>query len=63
MGLDVPHQTLPFDELNLTAAEQADIVKFMESLTGDMSKFQAPENLPKFEGNPEWNDRKLGGTY
>lgn len=63
MGLDVPHQTLPFDELNLTKEEQADIVKFMEALTGDMSKFEVPSNLPKFDDNPEWNNRKVGGTY
>lgn len=63
MGLDVPHQTLPFDELNLTAGEQADIVAFLKSLTGDMSKFEAPSSLPKFNEQPDWNMRKIGGTY
>ncbi|MEO1260296.1 MAG: cytochrome c peroxidase [Bacteroidota bacterium] len=63
MGMDVPHQTLPFDNLSLTAAEQADLVAFMKALTGDMSKFDIPEKLPAFENNPEWNDRKIGGEY
>ncbi len=33
VGLDVPHQTLPFDNLELDAGEIADLVAFMEALT------------------------------
>lgn len=63
LQLDVPHQTLPFDELKLSKAEQADLVAFMKSLTGNMSKFTAPERLPAFEGKADWNARKIGGVY
>ncbi len=63
LGLDVPHQTLPFDKLELSAQEQADLVAFMKALTGDMSRFTAPERLPVFDQHPAWNDRKIGGAY
>jgi cytochrome c peroxidase len=63
LKLDVPHQTLPFDELKLTKAEQADLVAFMKALTGDMSKFTAPSKLPVFEKNTGWNARKIGESY
>jgi cytochrome c peroxidase len=63
LNLDVPYQTLPFDELKLTKAEQADLVAFMKSLTGDMRKFSAPAKLPVFENKVEWNGRKVGGVY
>jgi cytochrome c peroxidase len=33
LGFDLEHQTLPFDELNLTAEEQNAIVAFMKTLT------------------------------
>ncbi|MBK8566529.1 MAG: cytochrome-c peroxidase [Saprospiraceae bacterium] len=61
LKLDVPYQTLPFDELKLTKAEQADLVAFMKALTGDMSKFKSPKHLPKVDNQPEWNNRKVGG--
>lgn len=44
LGLDVPHQTLPFDSLSLTSSESAALVAFMEALT-DKQQFnpgQAP---------------------
>jgi cytochrome c peroxidase len=63
LKLDVPYQTLPFDELKLTKAEQADLVAFMKALTGDMSKFAAPSKLPVFEKNTGWNARKIGEAY
>ncbi len=63
LKLDVPYQTLPFDELKLTKAEQSDLVAFMKSLTGDMSKFSAPSKLPIFEKNTAWNARKIGEAY
>lgn len=33
LGLDVPHQTLPGDSLNLNDQEKADIIHFLKSLT------------------------------
>ncbi|SFZ92802.1 cytochrome c peroxidase [Flaviramulus basaltis] len=33
LGFDLEHQTLPFDELNLTEKEQASLVAFMKTLT------------------------------
>lgn len=63
MGLDVPHQTLPFDNLELTKQEQMDIVAFMKSLTGDMTKFTAPDSLPKYPEQPSWDKRAIGGSY
>jgi cytochrome c peroxidase len=61
MGFDVPNQTLPFDKLSLTKQEQADLVKFMESLT-DKTLPKAPTRLPVFE-DAVLNNRKIGGTY
>lgn len=33
LGMEIPHQTLPFDELELSDGEVADLVAFMEALT------------------------------
>ena len=33
LGFDLPHQTLPFDKLELTDAEQKALVAFMKTLT------------------------------
>ncbi len=63
MGLDLPYQTLPFDNLSLTKQEQADLVAFMEALTDNPFINDAPKALPTFEGNPAWNKRKIGGEY
>lgn len=63
MGLDVPHQTLPFDRLNLTSAEQRDLVAFIESLTDNPRTTDRPAKLPAFEQNPAWDKRKPGGEY
>ena len=39
LGFDLEHQTLPFDELNLTNKEQASLVAFMKTLTdNDIAK-------------------------
>lgn len=59
MGMDLPHQTLPFDNLNLNDQEINDIIAFMKALSGDMSKFTAPDKLPTFENQPEWNQRSI----
>jgi len=33
LGIDLPHQTLPFDKLSLNKQEQKDLVAFMKTLT------------------------------
>lgn len=37
LGFDLEHQTLPFDELNLTIKEQSALVAFMKTLTGTVN--------------------------
>jgi cytochrome c peroxidase len=61
MGLEVPNQTLPFDQLNLSKREERDIVKFLEALT-DRRLPKAPSALPPF-GEPSIDLRKIGGEY
>jgi len=39
MGFNVPHQTLPFDSLNLSKQEQEDIIAFIETLTDISGKY------------------------
>ena len=63
LGYEVPYQTLPFSSLDLNENEMADLVTFMESLTDTTGMTQLPTILPKFEDKPEWNTRKVGGTY
>jgi cytochrome c peroxidase len=61
MGLDVPHQTLPFDHLTLSEAEQKDLVAFMHALTSTSFDTEKPKSLPAFEQHPAWNQRTVGG--
>lgn len=63
MGIDLPHQTLPFDELALTAQESRDLVAFMETLTDTTGMTTLPEALPAFPAALGWNDRPIGGAY
>ena len=37
LGIDLPHQTLPFDSLSLSRREVADLVAFMEALTDEVT--------------------------
>lgn len=60
-GLEVPNQTLPFDSLQLDAAEQNALVKFMEALV-DNPPTNLPE-LPRDFPNKSWNNRAVGGVY
>ncbi len=62
-GLDVPNQTLPFDELKLTPEEISDLIAFMKALTSLPAQTGAPSELPEFEDHPEWNSRVIGGRY
>ncbi len=59
LGLDVPHQTLPPDQLGLNEQEIGDIIAFMNSLTDYKSFLERPDHLPDFEGIPELQGRKL----
>jgi cytochrome c peroxidase len=63
LGLDLPHQTLPFDQLHLSELEQRALVRFMEALTDTAGLTQRPSRLPLFDLNPSWNARKIGGDY
>ena len=63
MGLEVPYQTLPPDELGLTETETADLVAFMKALTNEKIDRNRPEKLPAFpEGSP-FENRIVGGKY
>jgi cytochrome c peroxidase len=63
LGIGLPHQTLPFDNLQLKKRELKDIIAFMQTLTDTTGLTRKPAFLPTFEGQAEWNQRKLGGAY
>jgi cytochrome c peroxidase len=63
IGITLPHQTLPFDNLSLSAGEQRDLVAFMRSLTDTKTQHIAPDSLPRFEQRPEWNSRYQPTQY
>lgn len=63
MGIDVAYQTLPDAPLHLSKDEIKDIIIFMETLTDTTGLTSIPAYLPRIEGKPEWNDRKIGGNY
>lgn len=63
LGLEVPHQTLPGDELELTDQEIDDIISFMKSLTDTTGLTSVPSQLPVFEGDSVLNKRPIGGAY
>ncbi len=62
-GYEVPHQTLPFDSLNLNEKEIGAIISFMHSLTDTTGLTGIPETLPAFPAKMALNDRKIGGEY
>ncbi len=62
MGMDLPNQTLPFDNLNLNQKEIQDVISFMEALTDTTGLTSVPKELPSFP-NTEWNKRVVGGKY
>jgi cytochrome c peroxidase len=58
LGIVLEHQTLPFDNLQLTPQEQKDLVSFMNALTdSNLQRFSVPDKLPEFDQKPEWNAR------
>jgi len=63
LGLEVGNQTLPPDSLGLSEVEQADLIAFMNSLTDDPLKIDAPLPLPLSKDKPELNQRRAGGVY
>jgi cytochrome c peroxidase len=60
---EVPNQTLPFDSLQLTPKEKADIVLFLRTLTDTVGLTSRPSRLPQFENDPVLNKRVIGGEY
>ena len=57
-GLDLEHQTLSSDPLNLTEQEISDIIKFMEALS-DTKSFDQPNDLPRDFPDENLNKRAL----
>jgi cytochrome c peroxidase len=60
---EVPNQTLPFDSLQLSPKEKADIVLFLKTLTDTVGLTGKPSRLPLFENDPLLNKRVIGGEY
>lgn len=63
IGINLAHQTLPFDSLSLNKEEINDIISFMKSLTDTTGMTSVPISLPTFTAHSEWNNRKVGGEY
>jgi cytochrome c peroxidase len=62
IGINIPHQTLPFDSLQLTKQEISNIKSFMLSLTDTTSLNKKPKRLPLFK-DETLNHRIVGGEY
>lgn len=62
IGIELEHQTLPFDSLSLKKQEINDIIAFMKALTDTAGMTAKPRTLPLFK-NTAWNNRKIGGEY
>ncbi|MCS7014152.1 MAG: cytochrome c peroxidase [Chloroherpetonaceae bacterium] len=62
IGIDLDHQTLPEDKLNLTKQEIQDIIAFMKALTDTTGLTARPTALPRFNDDM-LNARKVGGSY
>lgn len=62
IGLDVPYQTLPFDNLNLSATDRKDLVAFMHALTDTTGLTRRPSRLPATSA-PALRTRVIGGEY
>lgn len=57
LKLSVPNQTLPFDSLQLSPTEKADIVLFLKTLTDTNGLTSRPPILPEFEMDQTLNNR------
>lgn len=58
-GMDIPHQTLPGDLLDLSETEKEDLIAFMKSLTDKRDFGGKPSTLPMNESA----SRVVGGVY
>ena len=63
LGLEVEHQTLAPDALNLSTYEKKSLIAFMESLTDTTGLTGLPKRLPNFANESALNQRKVGGNY
>lgn len=59
MGLNVPNQTLPSDQLELTDREKDQLISFIHALTDTTGLTSIPRSLPSFENNLEFNERSV----
>ena len=62
-GLQIPHQTLASDKLNLSKQELFELSAFLNSLNDTNYSFAQPRELPIIENYPELNNRVIGGVY
>jgi cytochrome c peroxidase len=61
IGWDLPYQTLPFDNLDLTQQDRTDIIAFMRALTDTTGLTKRPTRLPKMRSSTA--RRTIGGDY
>lgn len=61
IGWDLPYQTLPFDNLDLTADDRRDIIAFMRALTDTTGLMKRPTRLPTLRSSTA--RRAIGGEY
>lgn len=62
IGIELEHQTLPFDSLGLSKQEIQDVIAFVRSLTDTTGLTSRPLALPTLS-DIALNRRKLGGEY
>ena len=62
IGINISHQTLPFDSLQLTKEEIKNIKSFMLSLNDTIGLTRKPKRLPAFK-DEKLNHRVIGGEY
>jgi cytochrome c peroxidase len=62
MGINITHQTLPFDSLQLTKEEMKNIKLFIASLQDTVGLVSKPIRLPRFK-DEKLNQRTIGGEY
>ena len=62
LGFNIPSQTLPEDELQLTPKERDDIISFLAALTDTSNCNSMPQSLPR-TGNKSLDERIIGGEY
>lgn len=63
LGFDLPTQTLPADQLELSRNEKESLLAFMQTLTDTTGLTHIPKVLPTFPDKVSLNKRKVGGNY